>query len=186
MPIILLYHRVTETETDPQQLCVSPHRFDEHLAAIQRYFQPISMAALTQGWRRGTLPADGVAVTFDDGYADNYHQALPILSRHHIPADFYVTAGQVGRDAEFWWDAMEYLMLYPHDLPQRFHATMAEGAIAFDLGGSAKYGQADFQRLRHWNIFEPVANPRQEAYLQLCEFIRPLPADRERRRRVHF
>ena len=52
-----------------------------------------------------------VALTFDDGYADNLHQALPLLERFDIPATFFITTGGIGSGREFWWDELEQLIL---------------------------------------------------------------------------
>ena len=177
MALILLYHRVAEPETDPQQLCVSGRNFEEHLAVIQKHCKPLSMTALLQGMTSGAIPSNGIALTFDDGYADNLHTALPKLSRYGIPAAFYVTAGQIDRREEFWWDAVEDLLLSPRDLSPHFHTAVAEGEIAFDLGSSAYDDCGCFTGHRHWHIFDPAVHPRQAAYLKLCDFIRPLSAE---------
>lgn len=49
-------------------------------------------------------------LTVDDGYADFYSVALPILAERKIPATFFVTAGFVDRQCWLWWDALRYLL----------------------------------------------------------------------------
>jgi peptidoglycan/xylan/chitin deacetylase (PgdA/CDA1 family) len=70
---------------------------------------------LTRSLVEGTLSRRAVAVTFDDGYADNLHAARPLLERYEIPATFFLAAGYLGSGREFWWDALERLMLHPTD-----------------------------------------------------------------------
>ena len=90
--IILLYHRIAECRPDPHLLCVSPKHFAAHLEIIQRWGTPLALRDLTAGLRAGRIPARSVALTFDDGYADNLTQALPLLERAHMPATIYASA----------------------------------------------------------------------------------------------
>ena len=104
--IILLYHRVARIESDPWSLCVTPEHFAEHLEVLRRHF-PIK---LTQARSlRLLLNHSGcsVAITFDDGYADNFSEAVPLLKRYGIPATFFIATGYVGATREFWWDELE-------------------------------------------------------------------------------
>jgi peptidoglycan/xylan/chitin deacetylase (PgdA/CDA1 family) len=64
---------------------------------------------LEDDWRTMARPA--VALTFDDGYADNLHQALPLLEEAGIPATFFICTGLLGDRAGFWSDQLARLLL---------------------------------------------------------------------------
>lgn len=105
--VVLLYHRVTELESDPHHLAVSPARFKSHLDAIVRLGVPMSLAAMLDAARRGSLRAGAVAVTFDDGYADNLTSAAPLLAEAGVPATIFLSTGAIVNGREFWWDELE-------------------------------------------------------------------------------
>jgi peptidoglycan/xylan/chitin deacetylase (PgdA/CDA1 family) len=81
---ILLYHRVTALEHDPQQLAVDPAHFDEQLRVLAETCTPVALADVPRLLRAARLPKHPVAVTFDDGYRDNLHEAKPLLERHGV------------------------------------------------------------------------------------------------------
>lgn len=102
--IILGYHRIAAGVDDPYGICVSPTHFSAQMAYLRRHMHPLPLTQFVERALAGTLPPRAVAVTFDDGYADNLHTAHPILAEHQIPATLFVTAGILGR--EFWWDEL--------------------------------------------------------------------------------
>lgn len=104
---MLLYHRIAGPRRDPQMLDVRARNFDEQLGILARSTTPLPLDEFESLRRSGSLPARAVAVTFDDGYADNLHAAAPGLVRHGIPATVFITTGMIGSEREFWWDDVE-------------------------------------------------------------------------------
>jgi len=70
-----------------------------------RHFPVATLSTLVNRMRQGLPPSGELCVTFDDGYADNFEYALPILREHSLPALFYVTSGFIGSTVQAFWDA---------------------------------------------------------------------------------
>lgn len=90
---VLIFHRVLP-EVDP----LSPDemhasRFDALVGTLVHFFNVLPMDEALSRLRAGTLPTRSVAITFDDGYADNYTIACPILIKHGVKATFFVASG---------------------------------------------------------------------------------------------
>lgn len=102
--VILMYHRVARLKPDPWSLCVTPEHFAEHLQVLQKYTR-VRLDKFDPGSKSPT-----VAITFDDGYADNLYEAVPLLARFDTPATFFITTGYIGGGREFWWDELERIV----------------------------------------------------------------------------
>ena len=90
---ILIFHRVLP-EPDPlfpEEM--HARRFDLICRWLKRWFRVLPMDEAISGFRANALPDRAVAITFDDGYADNHDVAMPILQRHGLSATFYVATG---------------------------------------------------------------------------------------------
>ncbi len=114
--VILIYHRVTTLPSDPQQLAVSPDNFLYHLRYIKENFPVLRFE---DEWPN--LKEPSVVVTFDDGYADNVREALPLLEKAGIPATFFISTGGLGSNREFWWDELERILLVEREFPPTFN-----------------------------------------------------------------
>ena len=113
--IVLAYHRVTRLQTDPHQLAVTPDNFRAQMQYLRRNCRCLRFEDNWTGLRE---PA--VVVTFDDGYADNLYQALPLLEEAELPATFFISSGILGSSDEFWSDDLERLLLAEGDRPPWF------------------------------------------------------------------
>lgn len=89
--LVLIYHRV-HAERDPMFPGeVDRATFDWQMSLVRRFCTPVGLEESLSALMSGTLPARSVAVTFDDGYADNAEVALPVLESHGISATFFVS-----------------------------------------------------------------------------------------------
>jgi peptidoglycan/xylan/chitin deacetylase (PgdA/CDA1 family) len=86
--------------------------FDWQMALLRRCFKPLDLGEAAQRLREGTLPANAVCVTFDDGYANNLTVAQPILEKYGIPATVYV-ATAFSHGENMWNDRIIHLFSDP-------------------------------------------------------------------------
>jgi peptidoglycan/xylan/chitin deacetylase (PgdA/CDA1 family) len=87
---ILIFHRVLDRPDPLFPETPDATAFDALMAHVRRRFNVVSLADGVSRLADGTLPARAMAVTFDDGYADNLAIAAPILRRHGVPATIFV------------------------------------------------------------------------------------------------
>jgi peptidoglycan/xylan/chitin deacetylase (PgdA/CDA1 family) len=115
--LVLLYHRIAEPGVDPWRLRVTPEHFDAHLRVLLQYADIVPLAELPQRLTAPPARRVPVAITFDDGYADNAEAALQLLQRHGIPATVFVSTGWIGRQGAFWWDRLAAAVFEARPLP---------------------------------------------------------------------
>ena len=124
--VVLVYHRVGERRLDPWRLTVDPEIFAGQMETLARDWSPLSLAELVEGFGRRRLPERAVAVTFDDGYADNLEVAAPILLEHGIPATLFVATDLIDSGMP-WWDELASLLLEPGRLPATLTLSSGNG-----------------------------------------------------------
>src|SRR3990172_9216760 len=179
--IILMYHRVAEVSTDPWSLSVTPQHFAEHMEILKKYFRPIQLQQLIKALRKGKVPRRSVVVTFDDGYADNLHNARPLLERRKVPATVFLSTGYIGQGREFWWDELDRLLLQPGTLPETLHLCINGSAHQWSLGEAAHYDADACWRHSSWRFLEDAPSPRHLIYRSLWQLLQPLPESERRK-----
>jgi peptidoglycan/xylan/chitin deacetylase (PgdA/CDA1 family) len=177
-PLILVYHRIAEEQIDPWRLCVSPTNFDRQLTtlrALKLRIVPVSELAL--GLKTKNLPRRTIAITFDDGYCDNLEAARPLLEKHEIPATLFATAGYIGRNEEFWWDALERVFLQPRSLPDVLELTVDGQIYRRKLGRDAELTASGALRWPDWKPFSKAPTLRHQLHDELWQIFVELPPD---------
>jgi len=128
--LILLYHRIAVDPDDPFRLCVTPEHFEEHLEVLRRHSDSVPLTEVLR--RSGPAKRARVAVTFDDGYADNLHAAGPILEKAGVPATVYVTTGSISSDKPLWPLRLEELFRLGTPRSERVCVRTHSGTLSVD------------------------------------------------------
>lgn len=109
--LILNYHRVGDGSGsihDRDLWSASTEAFDSQLAFLKTHCDVIGLDEIESAVaRRGTRH---VAITFDDGYRDNYELAYPLLRQHRLPAAFFIATGFIDNPRLPWWDEIAMLV----------------------------------------------------------------------------
>ncbi len=92
---MLCYHAVHPTKPFAS---VTPAQFEQHLAWLKAHCDVIPFEETLAAARTRTSTRPAVALTFDDGYADNYEHAFPLLQQHGLSATFFLTLGLLEDD----------------------------------------------------------------------------------------
>lgn len=114
-PRILMYHRFCNSGSNSG---ISEHSFERQIAFLSQYFDCLTVSQVAERLVVGKGVSRGkpvVCVTIDDGYADFYETAFPILKRHQVPASFFVTTGFVDGRCWFWYDRLEWIVGHDAD-----------------------------------------------------------------------
>ncbi|MCC7181502.1 MAG: polysaccharide deacetylase family protein [Acidobacteria bacterium] len=115
--VVLMYHRVlTDDElhrsASHPAITVTSTTFERQMALLKKRFRVLSLEQFADHLeRRVPFPSSAALVTFDDGWRDNYTNALPVLERYGLPAVVFVPSGYIGTRRVFWQEALVHLLL---------------------------------------------------------------------------
>ena len=100
---MLAYHKVSY-DPHPFFKPVPPDVFEQQMQFLSRCYRVMPLEELMERNRMGDVPPRAVAITFDDGYRDNYEFAFPVLRRYRLPATIFVTTGAIDNCDVLWHD----------------------------------------------------------------------------------
>ena len=97
---ILMYHSVnTHISKGMEGLAVSPDTFDRQMNFLKsHHYNVIPLEDLVNLIKDNKkIPPKTIAITFDDGYLDNYTYVFPVLKKYRLPATVFIIVNEVGR-----------------------------------------------------------------------------------------
>lgn len=176
--LILMYHRVTRLESDPRSLAVAPENFTEQIRLIKRDFTPVKLTEMVEMNESENLSRPLIALTFDDGYRDNYLNACRILNEYQMPATFFLVSKYLGSKHGYWGDLLGELLLEPGKLPP-FNKINIDLGIEEELWNSAgSLNDDDYYRNLDWVWQDSDPTPRHTLYRKLYAWMRMQPEKR--------
>lgn len=137
---ILIFHRVHAVADPLFPGEIDAARFDALLGRLAQSFAVLPLDRAVASLAAGTLPSRALAISFDDGYADNFTVALPLLRKHGLNATFFITTGALD-GGRMWNDTVietvrhaDAEILDLHHIGLGFHplASLADRRIAID------------------------------------------------------
>lgn len=104
---VLMYHRILSApERNPwfvqPGMFVSAASFERHIAYLRNNFTMVFLDDLAEMAANREPIGRHCAITFDDGWRDNYTEAFPLLEKYRIPATIFLSTGYVNTDRMFW------------------------------------------------------------------------------------
>jgi peptidoglycan/xylan/chitin deacetylase (PgdA/CDA1 family) len=121
--LILMYHRVLPADhedraTEEPGMYVSPQSLQMHLQLLPKYFEPVFLDDWVERAASGaSLPRLACAVTFDDGWRDNYEHAFPVIRSAAMPAHIFIVADYIGTATSVWTARLARLLVYRSERP---------------------------------------------------------------------
>jgi len=101
--LILCYHRVNDNQNSFFN-GVQANVFSKQMEVLSKYFKVLPLDNLVEQVLRNDVPPNAVAITFDDGYRDNYENAFPDLKRFGLPATIFLSTGAIDSKHTLWHD----------------------------------------------------------------------------------
>jgi hypothetical protein len=131
--VVVAFHRIREAP-ESDGLSVSTRMFERLCRFFMREFRVVPLRDIVERLERGTRLDHHLAITFDDGYTDNFENAMPVLEALSLPATFFVVSGWVSTATVPWWDRQAGVR-YPLMTWDEVRTLHRKG---FDIGGHTR------------------------------------------------
>jgi peptidoglycan/xylan/chitin deacetylase (PgdA/CDA1 family) len=159
--VIVAFHRVQEAESS-DALTVDVAAFERHCRFYRRHFHVVPLGELVHRLEQGQPVDRYLAITFDDGYRDNFENARPVLERLSLPATFFVVTDWVGSRVVPRWDSVRGVR-HPWMTWDEVRALHHRG---FEIGGHTR-SHVDLGAVSAEAAFDEVMGARLELERQL-------------------
>src|SRR5436190_9524122 len=103
-PVIILYHHLVSDR--PHRFGVGTSYFLRQVNYLLRHYRVVSLSEAVELIRKGPVKVPTVAITFDDGYADNFVNLRAITEETGVPMGYFIATENISNSAEFGHDGL--------------------------------------------------------------------------------
>ena len=100
--LVLAYHRVLDAQDSLRPEQTFAKKFERHTIVLSKFFNVIDLSEVPAMLEANEIPPRAVAISFDDGYKDNFRTALPIIDKYKMTASFFVATAYL--DGGIMWN----------------------------------------------------------------------------------
>ncbi|MDQ7051475.1 MAG: polysaccharide deacetylase family protein [candidate division KSB1 bacterium] len=159
--LILTYHGVLKNGSNAyvNRNCVSAEMFEQQMRWLKQYYTVLPLSEIVDAFRnRKPLPEYTAAVTFDDGFRNNFTVAFPIMVRHNIPATIFLTTDMIGQPGARLWTEHVDTIIFSANV-RRLQVQMNGTLTEFDVSNQ----QAKIEASDRIRVFLKTLNPGERA-----------------------
>lgn len=141
---IIMYHHVDD-RAHISKLSVCPESFERQMQFLkERDYNVVKLEEIPDLIRNEKIPRKTIAITFDDGYEDNYTSAYPVLKKIGLPATIFIIPALIGRDGYLTWDQViemsesGVISIGSHTMRHAYLPDLAEQKLDMEISGSRR------------------------------------------------
>ena len=162
--LIFVFHRISDRD-NPFRPGTPLGLFDQVCAHLAEHYEVLPLDELERR-RFGRRASRAVAITFDDGYADNHRLALPVLRRYGLPATVFITTGCMEGRHILWTSRLAWTL--EHGVVPDEPVILCGRQLALNTPGERLIALAQLKQ----QLKEVDESEREEALAQLAETLR--------------
>ncbi|MBC7850232.1 MAG: polysaccharide deacetylase family protein [Chitinophagaceae bacterium] len=173
--LILMYHHINTLESDEWQLAVSAKNFAEQLSVLSD-FNVVSINEMADAVRAKSVRPNSIAISFDDGYEDNYSNAASLLANYRYPASFFLTNSIGNEQPQYWWDELERILLLSKHIPEILELNVRSVRYRWNLSGNWTeiISPASLSELAGWLRWKVPPSTRHALFVYISEWMKSL------------
>lgn len=141
---IIMYHNI-DGNSASSRLSVSPKSFKAQMNFLKsRHYNVVKLEDMSRMVKESRFPPKTIAITFDDGYENNYVNAYPVLKEVGLPATIFVIPAMIGTDSYVTWDQViemsesGIISIGSHSLSHPWLPDQAEQKLDAEIAGSKR------------------------------------------------